>query len=173
MIASHTTLLLILVNLILYPEDMLQSVIEAVFAVVDSRLQRQHRLIVATCFCLVSLNMTCEKEDYVKAFMVPLNLDQTWLWEGIVPAKKEEAEDEKQHEGKDVEEGIGKDEEKVEKEKKGKSDDEIEPETRPTEAMIGHEDQADETFPSWLPPECNKKVPFTVQLKFILTLEYE
>ncbi|XP_050721570.1 uncharacterized protein LOC127001253 isoform X3 [Eriocheir sinensis] len=135
-------------------EEMLQSVTEAVFAMIDARLQRQHRLLVATCIGLVSLNMSCEKEDYVKAFLVPLNLDQTWLWEGVVPPKKK-VEAEVDEEEKDKEEDVedGKDEEE---EREEKSDHEKELETRSDET-IEELDQAEETFPSWIPSGCKKK----------------
>lgn len=134
---------------------MLQAVTEATFAVVDSRLQYQHRLLVATCFCLVSLNMACLEEDYVKAFLVPLNFDQAWLWEGIVPIKhkKEVFDDDEQEKDKGDVEEMGKEEEKKDKS-----------ESRLVDAMERHDDQADETFPSWLPHECSKKVCCVVQL---------
>ena len=127
---------------------MLQAVTEAVFAVVETRLQQQHRLLVATCFGLAKLNMACEEDDYVKAFLIPLNLDQTWLWEEVIPMKKEkvinvEEEDKEQ----DMEE------EKNKEEKEESEEDNLE-----TMAVEKHKDQADETFPSWIPNECNIKV---------------
>lgn len=146
---------------------MLQAVTEAVFAVLDARLQRQHRLLVATCFGLVTLNMTCEEEDYVKAFLVPLNLDQTCLWEGVVPpaVKKEEAEGNEVKEKEDVGEGGEDKEEEIDGEQsEGKSDEEREPEIKPDEAVAEHDDQTLETLPSWIPSGCNKKVCFTKQL---------
>lgn len=153
----------ILRNFILYSEEMLQAVTEAVFEMIDARLQRQHRLLVATCIGLVSLNMTCEKEDYVKAFLVPLNLDQTCLWEGVVPPKKKEEEgevdEEERDEDKDMEDGKDKEEEKVEEEGEEKSDIK-EPEVKSDEAME-EQDQAEETFPSWMPSGCKIKVCFT------------
>lgn len=136
---------------------MLQAVTEAVFAMIDARLQRQHRLVVATCIGLVSLNMSCEKEDYVKAFLVPLNLDQTWLWEGVVPPKKkvEPEADEEEDKEEDVEDRKDKEDEREEK-----SDHETELETRSDKAIEEH-DLSEETFPSWLPSGCKKKVCLT------------
>lgn len=168
-IASHTTACTFdMISSSLYAEEMLQAVTEAVFAVLDARLQRQHRLLVATCFGLVTLNMTCEEEDYVKAFLVPLNLDQTCLWEGVVPPteKKEEAEcDEEVKEKESVgEEGKDKEEEIDGKQSEGKSDDKREPEVRPDEVLAEHDDETLEALPSWIPSGCNKKVRFTKQL---------
>lgn len=137
----------------------MQAVTEAVFAMLDARLQRQHRLLVATCIGLVRLNMSCEKEDYVKAFLVPLNLDQTWLWERVVPPKKKveaEVDEEEKDKEEDVEDGKDKEEEREEK-----SDHEKELETKSDEAIEEH-DQAEETFPSWIPSGCKKKVCLTI-----------
>lgn len=135
----------------------------AVYAVVDARLQCQHRLLVATCFGLVTLNMICEEEDFVKAFLVPFNLDQTWLWEGVLPPRKKKEEAKVDEEGKDVEEGKNQEEEKVEEIKEEKSDEERDHETRPSGAKGEYGEQTDETFPPWIPSGCNKKVCLTLQ----------
>lgn len=157
--------------LTLYTEEMLQAVTEAVFGVVDARLQRQHRLLVASCFGLVRLNMTCKKEDYVKAFLVPLNLDQTWLWEGVTPPKKKQAEsdEEAMDKEKDVENGKDEEEEKVEEEEEKSADEE--PEAKSDESMKEH-DQEDESFPSWIPDGCNKKVCFVFHGNFSFQLDF-
>ncbi|XP_063870908.1 dynein axonemal heavy chain 10-like isoform X4 [Scylla paramamosain] len=146
-------------------EEILQVVTEAVFAVVETRLQQQHRLLVATCFGLARLNMFCEEEDFLKAFLIPLNLDETWLWGKVVPPKKEKkAEvDEEEKEGEeedkeeqDMEEEKDEEEEKDKEEKEDKSEEE-DPETKPCETVEEHQDQTDEVFPSWIPSECNVK----------------
>ncbi|XP_045101948.1 dynein-1-alpha heavy chain, flagellar inner arm I1 complex-like isoform X2 [Portunus trituberculatus] len=147
-------------------EKILQAVTEAVFAVVEARLQQQHRVLVATLFSLARLNMFSEKEDYVKAFLIPLNLDETWLWGEIIPPKKEkkakvdeEEEDEGKEEDKkeqDMEEGKDEEKEKNLEEKEDRSEDE-DPEKKKCETVEEHQDQPNEDFPSWIPSECNIK----------------
>ncbi|MPC58002.1 hypothetical protein E2C01_051994 [Portunus trituberculatus] len=154
-------------------EKILQAVTEAVFAVVEARLQQQHRVLVATLFSLARLNMFSEKEDYVKAFLIPLNLDETWLWGEIIPPKKEkkakvdeEEEDEGKEEDKkeqDMEEGKDEEKEKNLEEKEDRSEDE-DPEKKKCETVEEHQDQPNEDFPSWIPSECNIKVCFVVCL---------
>lgn len=139
---------------------------EAVFAVVETRLQQQHRLLVATCFGLARLNMAYEEEDYIKAFLVPLNLDQGWLWEEVIPPDKkekeaevdgEEKEEVEDKEEKDIEEGKDNEKEKGKEEKEVKSEEE-DLEIKTCETVEGKKEQTDETFPSWIPKECNIKV---------------
>lgn len=138
---------------------------EAVFAVVETRLQQQHRLLVATCFGLARLNMTFEEEDYIKAFLVPLNLDEAWLWEEVIPPKKKkepeddgvEKEEEEDKEEKDTEIREDDEEEEDKKEEEEKSDEE-DPEIKTDETVAEHKEQADDAFPSWIPKECSIKV---------------
>ena len=150
----------------------MQAVTEAVFAVVETRLQQQHRVLVVTCFSLARLNMFCEKEDYLKAFLTPLNLDDTWLWGKLIPPKKEKEdevdEEEKEEEEEDREEQNmeEKKDEEEEKDKEEKEDisEEKDPGMEPCETFEEHLYQTDEDLPSWIPSGCNVKVCFAVCL---------
>ncbi|XP_042227080.1 uncharacterized protein LOC121869635 [Homarus americanus] len=63
-------------------EEITEVVTSSVFELINMRLQLQHRLIVTVCFALAKLNMKCDSEDYIKAFLVPMNVEQM-LWKDV------------------------------------------------------------------------------------------
>lgn len=118
-------------------EEMLEIVTNAISELIDTRLQLQHRLIVTTCFALVRLNMKYENEDYIKAFLIPVELEQM-IWKDISKSRPMK----KQGNNKsvdDLEECARKDREE-------------------DEESIHTENEQEESIPEWIPKQSDKKV---------------
>lgn len=123
----------------------MEIVTEAVLELLETRLQLQHRLVVATCLALTKLNLKCEQDDYVATFLVPLNLSQM-VWEEISrpSAKKKGGEKSKMEEDDEPDE-----EQEIEDQEKEEEEE---------ERIDAQEEDDTEDLPEWIPEKCDKKV---------------